>query len=101
MARRKPQAAPAGPVAESDAEPPLELVRCPWTRWDSTERTPARFEEWLRERQRWRVTHTRPLPGLFARDRLALRSIGSLDREVVRTEAAAPQASPEWVRGGA
>ncbi len=78
----------------------MELLRCPWTRWDSADRTPARFEEWLRERQAWRDTHDAPLPGLFARDRFALHRMddrGELDRAVVAAELAAPIAVPEWV----
>lgn len=98
MARRKA----AEPVPRSsdgaDAPPPLELVQCPWTRWDN--RREEQFEEWLRERQAWRETHDQPLPGLFARDRFAMHHIGSLDREVVRTEQAAVKAEPEWVQRG-
>ncbi len=100
MARRKV----APPAAQSstgrDEPPPSELLRCPWTRWDTAVRTPARFEEWLRERQAWRESHDAPLPGLFARDRYALHQMadrGELDGAVVAGERAAPTAVPEWV----
>src|SRR5689334_20011727 len=76
-------------MGPADEPPPLELMRCPWTRWNSAERTPARFEQWLRDRQRWRESHSRPLPGLFARDRYALHQMTSLDPDVIRAETAA------------
>lgn len=81
-------------------EPPLELRRCPWTRHDSPDRAPAKFEQWLRDRQAWRETNAQPLPDLFARDRVALHLMaeaGQLDPEIVRAEESAPKAEPEWV----
>ncbi len=92
--RRKPPPAPV-----SGEKPPLELLRCPWTRWN--DRRDERFEEWLRLRQRWRQTHAEPLPGLFARDRFALHrrsEAGLLDPAVVRAELTAPCAVPDWRR---
>jgi hypothetical protein len=88
------------PSAEQlEGEPPVELLRCPWTRWNTEERTPARFGEWLIERQRWRESHAEPLPGLFARDRYALHRFeeaSRLDTRVVRAERAAPVRDPDW-----
>jgi hypothetical protein len=90
MARRRP----VEPSVEEVAElPPLELLRCPATRWNA-ERWGQGFEEWLRDRHRWRETHVEPLPALFARDRHALRTITGLDQEVVGAELAAPERSP-------
>ena len=87
MARRK---APVRPAAVEDEQPPLELRRCPATRWDAGPTSAAAFEGWLQERQAWRETHTVPLPRLFARDRLALRALaGQLDRRLVAAEQAA------------
>ncbi len=91
MKRKPPPLPPPGEV------PPLELLRCPWTRWN--DRREERFGEWLQERQRWRETHPQPLPGLFARDRFALSRLseqGALDPEVVRAEQTADRAAPEW-----
>ncbi len=110
MARRKPQAAPVGPVDAVDAEPPHELLRFlpsqpapigphgrpePWqVKW-----TAAEFGEWLQARQRWRETHTQLLPGLFARDRYAMHCMADrseLPAAVVRAELDAPTRPPEW-----
>lgn len=65
---------------------PLELRRCPWTRWDSPDRSPQRIEEWLRDRQRWRDTHADSLPPLAARDRLAVTQMDGLNPQLVRRE---------------
>ena len=94
MARRK---ASVRPAAVEDESPPLELRRCPATRWQAGSASAAAFEEWLRERQAWRETHTVPLPRLSGRDRLALRApAGPLDPRLVAAEqaAAAPQPRP-------
>ncbi|MDP9428331.1 MAG: hypothetical protein M3Q47_05375 [Actinomycetota bacterium] len=90
MRRKLP---PPGPPGE---KPPLELLRCPWARWN--DRHEDRFEEWLRSRQRWRETHAEPLPGLYARDRFALHRIEGLDPAVVQAEETAPRAALEWVQ---
>lgn len=66
MARRKLVEPSAQSFDGPDAEPPLELFRCPWARWN--DRREDRFEEWPRDRQRWRETHDGPLPGLSAQD---------------------------------
>jgi hypothetical protein len=96
MARRK-VVEPAVPSSDGpDAPPPLELVRCPWTRWNNHRE--EHFEEWLRQRQQWRESHPLPLPALFARDRFALHRINGLDPEVVRLELAAPRLESEWVQ---
>lgn len=97
-------------VAEEEA-PPRELLRFvpsepapigpygrpqPWAvKWTAEE-----FAAFLRARTRWRNTHTTPLPGLFAMERVALHQMtdrGELDRAVVAAELAAPIAVPEWV----
>ncbi|MDP9459003.1 MAG: hypothetical protein M3Q22_01710 [Actinomycetota bacterium] len=100
MARRKVAPPAARSSTGRDAPPPLEVLRCPATRWDAGPTPAAAFEEWLRERQAWRESHDAPLPGLFARDRYALHRMddrGELDRAVVAAELAAPAAVPEWV----
>ncbi len=72
MRRREP---PPRSSTGRGEPPPLELLRCPATRWNAGPTPAAAFEEWLRERQAWRETHDAPLPGLFARDRYALHQM--------------------------
>ncbi|WP_448613336.1 hypothetical protein [Modestobacter sp. URMC 112] len=76
-------------------EPPAELIRYPVAQHAAGNF--AGFEKWLRARQRWRASHNRPLPRLYARDRHALATMPDLDPKVVSAEQAAPVAAPEWV----
>lgn len=101
MARRKVvKAAAVVAPDDPDAAPPPELLRFrpsqpapigehgrpePWrVRWEAAE-----FAAWLRVRSAWRDTHTAPLPGLFARERVALTAL-NLPRALVEAERERP-----------
>ena len=63
----------ARPVDFSHTEPPAELLRFVPSapgRWD-----PADFAAFLRAREAWRDTHAEPLPGLPARERIAMSQL--------------------------
>ena len=90
---------------ELDQEPPRELLRfvlsetpprtpdgrpMPWR----VEWTAGDFASWLRARESWRDTHSRPLPGLPARERHAMRALGIpqalIDAEVTASRGLRP-----------
>ncbi len=88
----------------SGEEPPKELLRFhpsqpapigshgrpePWkVRWDADE-----FTAWLRTRAAWRDTHSEPLPGLFAQERVAIERM-PIPRALVEAEQNAPAKAP-------
>ena len=90
MRRRVP------PADFSHAEPPRELVRF-GPRASSPTWTAEGFATWLRARAAWRDTHADPLPGLPARERVALHHL-DLPAVLVEAEDQAPKALPEWRR---
>lgn len=87
-------------------EPPRELLRfrpsqtppvnaegrpMPW----AVEWTAEDFAAFLRARVAWRGTHLEPLPGLPARERVALHQM-DLPAALVAAEDAALKAEPDW-----
>lgn len=91
MRRRVP------PVDLSRPEPPPELIRFQ-TRASSPRWKVDDFAAWLRARAAWRDAHpTEPLPGLPARERVAINRLG-LPQGLVESEQKAPRKVPEWER---
>lgn len=91
MARRKSD---VRTVEFSHGEPPQDLLRFVPVEdrpWDS-----ADFAAFLRAREAWRDTHSRPLPELPALERAALHRL-QIPTALVQAEGIAPTAVPSAV----
>lgn len=85
------------PVEFTGEEPPQELLRFA-SRASSPAWAAEDFAAWLRARAAWRDAHAAvPLPGLPARERIALRQL-DLPTALVEAEVRAPKAPPDWRR---
>lgn len=95
---------------ELDQQPPPELLRFkpsapapvgpfgrpePWRlKW-----TAGEFAAWLRTRAAWRDTHSRPLPGLLARERYAMTAIPGISQALIDIERNASKSDSSTSKG--